>query len=323
MTSTASQNTIGWLDEADRMLGLLNDGFPAVETMEAADARAAVAARARPIDNADDVRSAEDREIANGLRVRIYRPWSGGEGAAPAILFMHGGGFVFCSIESHDGFCRRVAKNTGCVVVSVDYRLAPEYPAPAAAEDGFAALQWLNTSAGELGIDQDRILIAGDSAGGNLAAVVCLMARDRGLAMPRGQVLLYPVIAPDFETDSYRRYATGHFNTRAAMGWYWRHYLGGETLPETPEYAAPILASDHAGLPPAVIYTAGCDPLCSEGQAYAAALSKAGVATRHRLFPDLFHGFATIPGFGPAMAALEMLWRDIDAFLGSETKVTQ
>ena len=303
------------------MLGLLNDGFPAIEKMKAADARAAVAARARPVDNGDDVRMAEDREIADGLRVRIYRPWSEPEDGTPAILFLHGGGFVFCSIESHDGFCRRMSKNTSSIVVSVDYRLAPEHRAPAAAEDAFVTLEWLVAKAGELGLDPRRIVVAGDSAGGNLAAVACLMARDRGTAMPHGQVLLYPVIAPDFESASYRRFATGHFNTRAAMQWYWRHYLGGNALPEPPEYAAPLYAASHSGLPPAVIYTSGRDPLGSEGEHYAAALRNANVPVRHRDFPELFHGFATIPGFGPAEAALEMLWRDMDMFLGFQKKV--
>lgn len=321
MSSTGSEKPAGWLSEVDNMLKLLNGGFPAVEKMDAMDARAAVAARARPVDNQQDVRSAEDRDIADGLRVRIYRPWSEPKDGVPAILFLHGGGFVFCSIESHDGFCRRMSKNTAAVVVSVEYRLAPEHRAPAAAEDAFAALRWLAASAGELGIDSERIAVAGDSAGGNLAAVTCLMARDRGAAMPHGQVLLYPVIAPDFETESYRRYATGHFNTRAAMQWYWRHYLGGDVMPEPAEYAAPLYAASHAGLPPAVIYTAGRDPLCSEGEQYVAALREAKVPVRHRNFPELFHGFATIPGFGPSEAALEVLWRDMDRFLEFQTRV--
>ena len=303
------------------MLGLLNDGFPAVEEMEAVDARVAVAARVRPVDNMDDVRSAEDRRIAEGLRVRIYRPWPVTNGETPAILFLHGGGFVLCSVESHDGFCRRISKNTNSIVVSVDYRLAPEHRAPAAAEDAHTALNWLVENAGEFGLDRNRILIAGDSAGGNLAAAACLIARDRGSMMPAGQVLIYPVIAPDFGTESYRRYASGYFNTRAAMRWYWRHYLGGETLPDPAEYAAPLVAPTHAGLPPALIYTAGRDPLCSEGQQYSAVLRAAGVPVRQRNFPELFHGFATIPGFGPAEGALEILWRDIDGFLGFQEKV--
>ncbi|MBO6718464.1 MAG: alpha/beta hydrolase [Rhizobiaceae bacterium] len=304
------------------MLGLLHEGFPAIQDMDAVDARAAVAARARPVENIDDVRSAEDRRIADGLRVRIYRPWSEPQGETPAILFLHGGGFVFCSIESHDGFCRRVSKNTSSVVVSVDYRLAPEHRAPAAAEDAYLALTWLSDNAAELGLDRNRILVAGDSAGGNLAAVACLMARDRGSAMPLGQVLIYPVIAPDFQTESYRSYATGYFNTRAAMQWYWCHYLGGEKLPEPAEYAAPLWAATHSGLPPALVYTAGRDPLCSEGEQYATALRAAGVPVRHRNFPDLFHGFATIPGFGPAEGALKVLWRDIDGFLGLQKEVS-
>ena len=314
MSSRNDGVPIGWLGDVDRMLDTLNANFPAVEKMSAAEARAAVAARLRPIDNADDVREAEDVRIAGGLRVRIYRPWTETTAPMPAILFLHGGGFVFCSIESHDGFCRAVSKNTGRVVVSVDYRLAPEHTAPTAAEDAYTALDWLASNAGRVGIDQHRIVVMGDSAGGNLAAVSCLMARDRGGVRPLGQVMLYPVISPDFETDSYRRYATGHFNTREAMRWYWRHYLGGDDLPRPAEYAAPLRAASLAGLPPAIVVTAGRDPLCSEGALYAAALRDAGVPVRHRHYPELFHGFATIAGFAPATQAQILMWRDIDAF---------
>jgi acetyl esterase len=310
-----------WLGETERMLGLLNGGFPPVHQMTAADARAAVAARLRPIDNADDVRSAEDRVIGGGLGLRVYRPWDDGGRQLPAIVFLHGGGFVFCSIESHDGFCRRMARYTGAVVVSVDYRLAPEHTAPAAAEDAFAALCWVADNARGLGVNPKRIVVAGDSAGGNLAAVACLMTRDRGGPQPAGQVLLYPVIAPDFETESYRRYGSGHFNTTDAMRWYWRHYLGGENLPEPAGYAAPLHAASHAGLPPAVVVIAGRDPLASEGRQYAEALRGAGVPVRRRDYPEMFHGFATIAGFAPALAAQEILWRDMQNFLGIGAKM--
>ena len=178
--------------------------------------------------------------------------------------------------------------------------------------------EWLDgpMAEGYLQWTQDQSpLVMGDSAGGNLAAVSCLMARDRGGVRPLGQVMLYPVISPDFETDSYRRYATGHFNTREAMRWYWRHYMGGDDLPQPAEYAAPLRAASLAGLPPAIVVTAGRDPLCSEGALYAAALRDAGVPVRHRHYPELFHGFATIAGFAPATQAQIVMWRDIDAFL--------
>lgn len=310
------------------MLTALDTGFPPVHEMSGPDARAAVAARAQPVDNLDDA-DAEDREIAGPagpLRVRIYRPRRDATGPRPAVVFCHGGGFVLCSIESHDGFCRRVARHVDAVVVSVDYRLAPEHPAPAAAEDAYAALAWVASQATELDVDPARILTAGDSAGGNLAAVTTVMARDRGGPTVAGQVLAYPVIEPDFESKGYRDFGEGHFNTRAAMEWYWRLYLGDDAsrdgspdvpadAPYPPEYVAPLRAASLAGLPPAIVITAGRDPLYSEGRTYVAALRGAGVRVRHRHYPELFHGFVTIGPFGPAEVARDLLWSDVAATL--------
>jgi acetyl esterase len=308
-------------DEVSHMLSLLNAGFPAVHEMTGPEARAAVAARAQPVDNVDDVRSAEDVDMdsAHGpIPARIYRPHGAPSGPLPVILFFHGGGFVFCDIDSHDGFCRQLSRNTGFVVVSVGYRLAPEHRAPAAAQDAHAALGWVAAHAADLGIDPQRIITAGDSAGGNLAAVVCLMARDLGGPQPAAQVLIYPVIEPDFTSESYRRFGTGYFNTRAAMEWYWEQYLGGAELPEPAGYVAPLRAASLAGLPPAVVVTAGHDPLCSEGERYVAALRLAGVSVRHRHYPGLFHGFLTMATFGPAVAARELLWSDVARLLTSD-----
>ncbi len=310
--------------EVADLLQVLDDGFPRVEQMTGPEARAAVAARSAVVTNLDDVRSAEDRVVLAdpGVPVRIYHPHPdapGEEGSRPAVVFLHGGGFVFCSIESHDGFCRRFARHTGAVVVSVDYRLAPEHPAPAAAEDAYAATVWTHAHARDLGVDPGRLVVAGDSAGGNLAAVVALMARDRGGPALAGQVLLYPVIEPDFDSPSYRTYAEGHFNTRAAMEWYWTQYLGGHPastpLPEPAEYVVPSRAASLAGLAPAVVVTAGRDPLSSEGAAYADALRAAGTPVRHRHYPDLFHGFATIGPFAAAESARELLWADVGALV--------
>lgn len=312
-------------DEVGKMLALLDEGFPPVHEMTGPEARALVAARQQPVTNLDDVAGAEDAVLgaSHPVPVRIYRPHGAGGRALPAVVFCHGGGFVFCSIESHDGFCRMIARHTGSVVVSVDYRLAPEHLAPAAAEDVLEVVRHVAAHADELGVDSQQIVVAGDSAGGNLAAVVTLMARDGGGPAIAGQVLLYPVIEPDFTTESYRRFATGHFNTRAAMEWYWRQYLGNDELhlPEPAEHVAPLRAADHTGLPPAVIVTAGRDPLCSEGQRYAAALTEAGVRVRHRHYPDLFHGFATIGPFEAAAAARTLLWRDVLDLMPDHTPV--
>ncbi|MDP9165047.1 MAG: alpha/beta hydrolase, partial [Actinomycetota bacterium] len=258
-------------DGVAAMLRTLDDAFPAVEQMSAHDARAAVAARRQPASHLDDA-SARDLhvDVAGGsIPVRIYRP-HGAEGSLrPGVVFFHGGGFVLCDIESHDGFCRAMAAHTCSVVVSVGYRRAPEHRAPAAAEDAYAAFDWVVRHAADLGVDPQLVAVAGDSAGGNLAAVAAILCRERGTAPPAAQVLLYPVIDPACDTDSHRRRDTGYFTTHAALQWYWRQYLGGSTLPEPAYVVAPGRAATLAGLPPAIVVTATLDPLHDEGADYA------------------------------------------------------
>ncbi|OBB65994.1 alpha/beta hydrolase [Mycobacterium sp. 852014-50255_SCH5639931] len=305
-------------DGVQAMLRDLDAGFPRVETMTAAQARAAVAQRRQPVDNIDDVHRTEDRSIpgpAGAIPARVYYPHGGPQEDRAAVVFCHGGGFVLCDIESHDGFCRALARGTQAVVVSVGYRLAPEHPAPAAAMDAFAAFCWVVDHASELGIDPTRTAIAGDSAGGNLAAVTAILCRERAVAAPAAQLLIYPVIDPSFDTDSYQRCATGHFLTSAAMQWYWRQYLGAQTLLGQDHLVAPSRAGSHADLPPAVIVTAGLDPLHSEGCGYALRLREAGVRVVHRDFPDLFHGFLTIPSFPPAASARDLICSDLRELL--------
>lgn len=295
----------------------MNEGFPAVETMTAPEARAVIVSRRLPIENFDDVASADDRLIpgpAGDLPVRIYDP-HGESSARPAVVFCHGGGFVLCDLESHDGFCRAMARHTESVVISVDYRLAPEHLAPAAAQDVFAAFCWVVAHAAELGVNAERVLIAGDSAGGNLAAVTALQCREHCGPMPAGQVLIYPVIDPTFDTSSYQAYASGYVNTPAAMQWFWEQYLGGSALPSPAHLAAPGRAASHAGLPPAVVVTAGLDVLQSEGAAYAEKLRAAKVPVVHRDYPGLFHGFVTIMPFGAGASARELLWGDMRGLL--------
>jgi acetyl esterase len=182
------------------------------------------------------------------------------------------------------------------VVVSVDYRLAPEHKFPAAAEDAYAATQWVADHADELGGDPDRIAVAGDSAGGNLAAVVALMARDRGGPPLRFQLLVYPVTDFSFDTDSYRENAEGYFLHRASMEWYWRQYLASDDDGIDP-YASPLRADDVTGVPPAMVITAEYDPLRDEGEAYGRKLADAGVDVSIRRFDGMFHGFFSMGAF--------------------------
>ena len=305
-------------EDVRAMLDQLNTGFPRVESMTGPQARAAVAHRRLPVGNLDDVRSTVDTSVPGSdgtIPVRIYYPHGEPTATLAGIVFCHGGGFVFCDIESHDGFCRALTRGTGAVVVSVDYRLAPEHRAPAAARDAFGAYCWVVEHGAELGIDPASIAVAGDSAGGNLAAVTAILCRDGGVTMPAAQLLLYPAIDPSFETDSYHRYGTGYFNTSAAMQWYWHQYLGGQDIFEPAYLVAPARADSLAGLPPAVIATAGLDPLHSEGCDYASRLRAAGVPVVHHDFPEMFHGFMTIQSFPPADRARGLVCRDLRELL--------
>jgi acetyl esterase len=222
------------------------------------------------------------------LRVRVYRPV--GEGPFGACLYFHGGGWVLNDIDTHDDVVRRLTGASGFVFVSVDYRLAPEHKYPAATEDAYTALKWVARSAESLQIDPRRIAVCGDSAGGNLAAVLCLMTRDRGGPPVAFQALIYPITDCDFERRSYRDNADGYFLTTKQMRWFWNHYVSTPEQMSEP-YASPIKAASLSGLPPALIQTAEFDPLCDEGEAYAEALRAAGVSVTRRRYDGLIHAF--------------------------------
>jgi len=241
---------------------------------------------------AEPVADVVDREVAGPagpVPVRIYTPQA--EGPHPAVVFFHGGGWVIGNLDTHDGTARKLANAAGAVVVSVDYRLAPEHPYPAAAEDCYAATCWVaEHGPAELSMAPGRLAVAGDSAGGNLAAVVALMARDRGGPALAFQLLVYPVTDPDFERASYRENAEGYLLTRDVMQWFWDQYVPESTRRHDP-YAAPLRAPDLSGLPPALVVTAEYDPLRDEGEAYARRLEEAGVRVRCRHYPGMIHGF--------------------------------
>ncbi|MFJ7069345.1 alpha/beta hydrolase [Streptomyces sp. NPDC101115] len=215
---------------------------------------------------------------ARGVRVRVY------EGQAdPVVVFAHGGGWVLCDLDTHDRPCRALAARTGATVVSVDYRRAPDHRFPAAEDDVYTALEWAAAR-----YPGRPLVVAGDSSGGNLAAAAALRARDHGGPAVAGQLLVYPVLDHRLDGESARAYATGFFHTTAHMRWYWEQYLGPGGDPVA---ASPGLADDLAGLPPALIVLADCDPLRDEGLAWARRLSSAGVTAQVHLHTGVFHGF--------------------------------
>lgn len=296
------------MDETERMLELLNASFPDIATMPPLDARAAVDSRVRPAHNLGDVARAENHMVAaatGDVPVRVYHPHDP-EPDAPAVVFAHGGGFLHGSIASHDGFCREWSRETRAVVVSVEYRLAPEHSAPAAVDDVVAAVDWVRSRDAGAGI-----VVAGDSSGANLAAGAAIALRDRGDSPLVGQVLIYPFLDPTMASESYRTRARGYFVTARLLRYYWATYLGGPPEEADVDWRiSPATAASHAGLPPAIVITAGLDPLCDEGRDYARLLRRVGVPALHRHHPDQFHGFLTIAQYRPAEAARELLWSD-------------
>lgn len=229
--------------------------------------------------------------------VRVYRPVQ--QGTLPVVVFYHGGGWVQGSLDSHDVLCRYLAKKSKAVVVSADYRLAPEHVFPAAVNDAYVVLNWVSAQGRHLDIDTTRIAVAGDSAGGNLAAVVCLMARDRKGPAVLFQALIYPgVDAANLNTESYKMFAKGFMLDKANVERYIGMYIP-DAQNRTNPYASPLLAESHAGLPPALVITAGFDVLRDEGEAYAKKLSAAGVPARVVRYPGMIHAFVSAPRLLP------------------------
>jgi acetyl esterase len=225
------------------------------------------------------------------MPVRLYTP--PGRGPFPVLVYFHGGGWVIGNIAAYDPTCRALTNAAGCVVVSVEYRLAPEHKFPAAPEDCYAALQWVATNAAAINGEPARLAIGGDSAGGNLTAVVAQMARDRGGPPLVYQVLVYPVTDYNYNTASYRENADGYLLTRDAMGWFWNHYLRSQADGSNP-LASPLRAPNLRGLPPALVLTAEFDPLRDEGEAYAARLQETGVPVTLKRYDGMIHGFFSL-----------------------------
>lgn len=246
---------------------------------------------------------------AGDLAVRLYRP--DGEAARPALVYFHGGGWVIGSLASHDPACRRLAQVSGCVIIAVEYRLAPEHRFPAAFDDAYAATQWVMAEAASLGIDPTHIGVAGDSAGANLAAAVALKARDAGGPQLSVQVLIYPAAQFDAETQSNIRNAEGYGLTTAAMRWFSAQYIPDPADRQSP-FASIMNAQSVAGLPPAFVATAEFDPLCDEGEAYAERLRAAGVPVTTIRYDGTIHGFLR---FNTEFRQTKALWNDLGVFL--------
>jgi acetyl esterase len=267
--------------------------FLRAETPEQARAKMQALIEASPVPP-QEIYRVEDRHIPGShgqIAIRIYTP----EARLPVgvLVFFHGGGWVLGGLDSHDNLCRALANGAGCLVVSVDYRLAPEHPFPAAPDDCYAATRWVAANAASFGGDSERLAVGGDSAGGNLAAAVALMARDGGGPKLALQLLIYPVTDASLDFPSQNEFADdGFILSRGDMKWFWDHYLEKPADGANP-LASPLRAGNLANLPPALVQTAGLDPLRDEGEAYAAALKKAGTKVTLTRYDGVTHGFVS------------------------------
>ena len=273
-------------------------GRPAYETLTAPEARGYYLA-ARLVSNPEPpaLQSVEPLSIPaphGAIPARVYTPKTlrKTDGRAPCLVFFHGGGWVIGDLETHDVVCRKLADEGELIVISVDYRLAPEHKFPSAVDDAIAATKWIADNAARLGIDAARLMVGGDSAGGNLAAVVSLAARDGDGPEIAGQVLIYPATDFSMTHPSHSEPETSILLTHSVIKWFANHYMGDADRNDW--RASPARAETLAGLPPAYVLTAGADPLRDEGDEYAARLKAAGVPVTYRHFPGQFHGFFTM-----------------------------
>lgn len=281
---------------------LAENPAPKIQDLSPSDARATYLAMASVLEVPDvPIGKTEDISIpgpAGDIPARIYRPVAGGGAALPCLVFFHGGGFVIGDLDTHDVLCRTLANEAGVCVVAVDYRLAPEHRYPAAAEDCYAAAKWVEQNPDTLNIDPNAIAVAGDSAGGNLAAVVSLMARDNKGPQIAFQLLIYPVtdMTGSEKWASRNEFAEGYFLEKETMAWFEGSYFGDNTAGRSEATGSPLLAPNLANLPPAYVVTAGFDPLRDEGKAFADALKAAGNDVEYIDYPGMIHGFFNMQG---------------------------
>lgn len=290
--------------------GLSKQGLPPLYKQSLEDARETYRDLAVPDESPSSVASVTERTVPGpetDIPIRIYTPNE--DGPLPPLVFFHGGGWLLGDLETHDALCRELANATECVVIAVDYRLAPEHRFPAGLEDCYAATRWVANNAETVGARPDRLAIAGDSAGGTLAVGVGLLARDRDGPEIDYQVLAYPATDYAFDTDSYEENAQGYFLTRKDMERFWNGYLRSELDGRHP-YASTLRTRNLDGLPPSFVLTSGFDPLRDDGLKLADRLSDAGVPTRHVRYDDMIHGFLTMladPELDRAYEAIETI----------------
>ena len=293
------------LPETRNLLDLMDaatkGGRPKLETLPHAVGRKAV----DKMSEDGEAEPPEVAEVADGafagpaseIRFRRYRPMGAKAGLLPTLIYYHGGGFVIGNIETHDSTCRRLANKSRCQVISIDYRLAPEHPFPAPIDDGVAAFRHIRDNAESFGVDETRIAVGGDSAGGAMAAVVCQICRDAKETGPAFQMLIYPATDSSRESASRKDFAEGYFLSGALMAWFWEAYVPDEDTDLSDLRLSPLLAKDFSGLPPAFVLTAGYDPLRDEGRAYADKLIDAGIKTTYVNYPGTIHGFFSLTRF--------------------------
>ena len=285
--------------EAEAMLAGLAQTMPEIGTMSAVEARVALEAVGAMLAAPELVNEVRDHAIDVGgatITARTYRPSD--DGPLPVVVYLHGGGWVLGRLADYDAILDAMATRSGCLIASIEYRMAPESKFPVPVEDCYAALTWVAEQAAELGIDPARIAIAGDSSGGNLAAAVALMARDRGGPAIALQVLVYPVIDCHLDPAEYPSGLETPPLTNRAMAWYCTEYLNQPSDADNP-YASPLRSSDLTGLPPTLLITAEVDPLCADDIAFAQRLSDARVSLTHSHYFGVFHGFYSFRGFLP------------------------
>ena len=294
---------------------MIEKGVPPTHTLTPAQARSFYRDR-RGFTQPEPPLMAEVQDLMAGtVPVRLYRP-TAPQTLQPVLVYLHGGGWTIGDLDTHDVLCRQLARDGACTVVSVDYRMGPEHRFPAAVDDCVDAFDWLRAHAQELQLDTSRMAVGGDSAGGNLAAALCLVQREAGRAMPAFQLLIYPATDMRAVAPSHTTNGQGYMLTNDSIHWYRGNYIGDQA--DWSDWrASPLLAPSHAGLPPALVLTAGFDPLRDEGLQYANALSAAGVPTQYVCFERQIHGFITmsrvigeaLTAVGLCGAALRRAWR--------------